>query len=338
MTLTDVVGHAAAVARLARAAREDRPAPAYLFSGPGGVGKRTLADAFTTELLCATPGPEGACGVCAQCVRVAGGTHPDVRVVVREEDRRDIRTEQIRDLTRWLVLRPLMARRKVALVDGADALNEHGQNALLKTLEEPPGASVLLLVVGRASLLLPTVRSRCQQVRLDPLTPDEMARFLDQQGVPRKQVTMLVARADGSPGRALALREDAHGDQRAMVLERLGRLRDLSAADVSGLAQALARGDLEPALETIASWYRDLLGKVAGSGAALRNPDAAATVEASAAHSTVHGVLRQLEAVCDTIEAIEGNANKALALETLLLDLRRIERDPDRAPQWKSTR
>jgi DNA polymerase III subunit delta' len=338
MTLTDVVGHAAAVARLARAVREDRPAPAYLFSGPGGVGKRTLADAFTTELLCATPGPEGACGVCAQCVRVAGGTHPDVRVVVREEDRRDIRTEQIRDLTRWLVLRPLMARRKLALVDGADALNEHGQNALLKTLEEPPGASVLLLVVGRASLLLPTVRSRCQQVRLDPLTPDEMARFLDQQGVPRKQAAMLVARADGSPGRALALREDAHGEQRAMVLEGLGRLRDLSAADVSALAQALARGDVEPALDAIASWYRDLLGKVTGSGAALRNPDAAATVEASAAHSTVRGVLRQLEAVCDTIEVIEGNANKALALETLLLDLRRIERDPDRAPQWKSTR
>src|SRR4029077_11412607 len=85
VTLTDVIGHAAAVARLARAAREDRPAPAYLFSGPAGVGKRTLADAFTSELLCATPGPDGACGVCAQCVRVAGGTHPDVRIVVRED-------------------------------------------------------------------------------------------------------------------------------------------------------------------------------------------------------------------------------------------------------------
>src|SRR5262249_57750566 len=118
-------------------------------------------DAFTTELLCATPGPDGACGVCAHCVRVAAGTHPDVRVVVREEDRRDIRTEQVRDLTRWLILRPLMARRKVALVDGADALNEHGQNALLKTLEEPPGASVALLVGGRPSAPRPTALAGC---------------------------------------------------------------------------------------------------------------------------------------------------------------------------------
>ena len=338
MTLTDVVGHAAAVARLAHAARADRPAPAYLLSGPSGVGKRTVADAFTAELLCATPGPDGACGVCAQCVRVAAGTHPDVRVVVREEDRRDIRTEQVRELTRWLVLRPLMARRKVALVDGADALNEHGQNALLKTLEEPPGASVLLLVVGRPSLLLPTVRSRCQHVRLDPLTADELGRFLEQRRVPRQQTAMLAARADGSPGRALALLEDVHGEQRTMVLERLARLRDLTAADLSALAQSLSRGEVEPALDAIASWYRDLLGRVVGRGPALRNPEMAAALEASAAHSTVHGVLRQLEAVCDTIEAIEGNANKALALETLLLDLRRIERDPERAPQWTSNR
>jgi DNA polymerase-3 subunit delta' len=337
VTLTDVVGHAAAVARLAHAAREDRPAPAYLLSGPAGVGKRTLADAFTSELLCATPGPDGACGVCAQCVRVAGGTHPDVRVVVREEDRRDIRTEQIRDLTRWLVLRPLMARRKVALVDGADALNEHGQNALLKTLEEPPGASVLLLVVGRSSLLLPTVRSRCQHVRLDPLTPEELTRFLERHGVPGSEAGPLAARAGGSPGRALALREETHGEQRTVVLDRLARLRDLSAADVSGLAQTLARGDVEPALEAIASWYRDLLGLVVGAGDAPRNPEMAAAAEASAAHSTVHGVLRQLEAVCATIEAIEGNANKALALETLLLDLRRIERDPERAPRWTTS-
>lgn len=337
MTLTDVVGHAAAIARLGRAAREDRPAPAYLFSGPAGVGKRTLADAFTSELLCATPGPDGACGVCAQCVRVAVGTHPDVRVVVREDDRRDIRTEQIRDLTRWLVLRPLMAQRKVAVVDGADALNEHGQNALLKTLEEPPGASVLLLVVGRSSLLLPTVRSRCQQVRLDPLTPDELAQFLERHGVARAESATLVARAAGSPGRALALREDTQGEQRTMVLERLARLRDLSAADVSSLAQTLARGDVEPALDTIASWYRDLLGRVTGGEETPRNPEMAAAAEASAAHSTVHGVLRQLEAVCATIEAIEGNANKALALETLLLDLRRIERDPERAPRWTTS-
>jgi DNA polymerase III subunit delta' len=271
-------------------------------------------------------------------VRVAAGTHPDVLVVVREADRRDIRTEQVRELTRWFALRPLMASRKVALLDGAETLNEHGQNALLKTLEEPPGAAVLLLVVARASLLLPTVRSRCQQVRLDPLPDADLTRFLEREGVPRDRLPLLVARSGGSPGRALALRDDPQAEQRGRLLERLGRLPELSAAEISSLAQAMARGDVEPALEVIASWFRDLLGVVAGADGPLRNPDAAEALRAAAARGSVRGVLHQLEAVCATIEAIERNANRALALETMLLALRRIERDPERVPAWTSIR
>jgi DNA polymerase III subunit delta' len=336
--LADVVGHQAVISRLRRVVADDRPAAAYVFSGPSGVGKRTVADAFTMELLCASPTGDGACGTCAQCVRVAAGTHPDVLVVVREADRRDIRTEQVRELTRWFALRPLMASRKVALLDGAETLNEHGQNALLKTLEEPPGAAVLLLVVARASLLLPTVRSRCQQVRLDPLPDADLTRFLEREGVPRDRLPLLVARSGGSPGRALALRDDPQAEQRGRLLERLGRLPELSAAEISSLAQTMARGDVEPALEVIASWFRDLLGVVAGADGPLRNPEAAEALRAAAARGSVRGVLHQLEAVCATIEAIERNANRALALETMLLALRRIERDPERVPAWTSIR
>jgi DNA polymerase-3 subunit delta' len=260
-----------------------------------------------------------------------------VAVVVRDVDRRDIRTEQVRDLSRWFALRPLMGQRKVALIDGAETLNEHGQNALLKTLEEPPGAAVLVLTAGRASQLLPTVRSRCQHVRLDPLPDAELARFLASQGVAPKEVALLVARAGGCPGRALGLRDDPHAEQRTLVLERLARLPELTAADLSALAQTVARGEVDPALDVIASWYRDLLGLVAGGGAALRNPDAAATLEATARRTTVPAVLHQLRAVCDTIDALHRNANRALAIETLLLALRRIERDPARADPWTST-
>lgn len=338
MRLADVVGHQAVIGRLRTAVADDRPAPAYLFSGAAGIGKRTVADAFTMELLCAEPTAGGACGACAQCVRVSGGTHPDVHIVVREEDRRDIRTEQVRDLTRWLVLRPLMTRRKVALLDGAETLNEHGQNALLKTLEEPPGASILLLVVGRASLLLPTVRSRCQQVRFDPLSDADLTRFLEREGVPATDAALLVARSAGSPGRALALRDDPLGERRSMLLDRLARLPDLSAAEISTLAQTLARGDVEPALEAVASWCRDLLGLAAGAETTLRNPDAADALRAAAARASVRGVLHQLQAVCATIEAIERNANRALALETMLLAMRRLARDPEQVPAWTSTR
>src|SRR5205823_13403059 len=112
---------------------------------------------------CAAPVAGDACQACAHCTRVAAGTHPDLRTVERDAERRDIRIEQVRELARWLALQPLMAHRKVAIIDGAHCLSEPAQNALLKTLEEPPPSAVLLLTAAAAALLLPTVRSRCQR-------------------------------------------------------------------------------------------------------------------------------------------------------------------------------
>ena len=333
--LSDVVGHDAAVARLRRAAAEDRPASAYLLTGAAGVGKRTLADAFAARLLCASPADGDACGTCAQCTRIAAGTHPDLRIVAREEDRRDVRIEQARELTRWLALRPMMATRKLAIVDDADRLNEHGQNALLKTLEEPPGSAVVLLVATRASQLLPTVRSRCQHVRLDALAPDALAAFLAVRGVAADALPVIVARAAGAPGRALALVDDPEAETRALVLDHLGRLATLLAADCSSLAQRLGKSDPVPAMEVVTAWYRDLLALVLHADAAsLRNPDAADALRAAAARTTAEAVLRQLEAVCDTARALERNANRVLALETLFLVLRRLERGEALPPTW----
>jgi DNA polymerase-3 subunit delta' len=338
MRFADVVGHDAAAARLGRVAAEDRPAAAYLLTGPPGVGKRTLADAFTARLLCAEPIGVDACGICAQCVRLAAGTHPDVRVVVRDEDRRDIRTEQARELTRWLGLRPLMASRKVAVIDGAENLNENGQNALLKTLEEPPGASILLLIATRLSLLLPTVRSRCQQVRLDPLSTGVVQQLLVDRGLAADRAALLAARAAGSPGRALGLVDEPDTGVRTLVLDRLARLPELTAADLSGLAQKLGKESSDEALETIVAWYRDVLGLAVGeSGTPLRNPDARGALETAAGRTTTPTVLRQLEVVCDTVDAIGRNANRVLALETMLLDLRRLERSPVRDAAWTTT-
>lgn len=329
MKLADVVGNAAAVERLCAAVRENRPAAAYLLHGPAGLGKRQVADGFAARLLCATPGGDDACGTCAQCTRVAAGTHPDLKIVGRDEERRDIRTEQARELTRWLGLRPLMAERKVAIIDDAECLNEHGQNALLKTLEEPPGAAVLVLVATRATLLLPTVRSRCQRIRFDPLPPEDVATLLAARGVAADAAATIAARTEGSPGRALALVDDGDAGLRTTILDRLATLDRLAAVDCSSLAQTMAKGAVDTALEVVVAWYRDLLAVACdGDAARLRNPDVRPALVAAAARTTVPAVLRQLECVCDTVDAVQRNANRALALETLLLDLRRIERDP----------
>jgi DNA polymerase-3 subunit delta' len=327
VTLAGLVGQDRVVRALRSAVVTGRPAHAYLFTGPVGVGKATLARAFTASLLCDAPRDGDACGVCAQCTRVEAGSHPDVRQVSREEDRRDIRTEQARDVTRWLTLCPLMAARKVAVVDDAECLNEHGQNALLKTLEEPPGASVLLLLAAHASLLLPTVRSRCQRVRLDPLPPALLDRLLADRGVAPELRATVVPRAEGSPGRAVALLDDPRSDARQRMLTALGRLDAAAAHELSAVAQALGRDDAAVALETAVSWYRDLLAFAVGDDeAAPRNADVVPALRAVAARTTVRTVLGALETVCDTIRAVEQNANRVLALEAMLLLLRRLER------------
>jgi DNA polymerase-3 subunit delta' len=332
MKLSGVLGHERAIRQLRAAVVAARPASAYLVTGPIGVGKGTVARALAASLVCDAPAEGDACGDCPQCARTTAGTHPDVRMVAREDDRRDIRTEQARELTRWLTLRPLMAARQVALVDDAECLNEHGQNALLKTLEEPPGQSVLILLATHASLLLPTVRSRCQRVRLDPLPAPLVDRFLAERGVADEVRQAIVPRAEGSPGRALALVDDPRAAARGRMLDQLGRLDDATAAELSSLAQALARDDVDVALETTVSWYRDLLGLVVdGAETELRNVDADAPLRATASRSTLARVLGALETVCDTIRAVERNANRTLALETMLLGLRRIERGASRA-------
>jgi DNA polymerase-3 subunit delta' len=327
MTFAGIVGHDRAIRGLRAAVATGRPAHAYLVTGPVGVGKATLARAFTASLLCDAPRDGDACGTCAQCTRVEAGTHPDVRYLEREAERRDIRTEQARELTRWLTLRPLMASRKVAVVLDAECLNEHGQNALLKTLEEPPGASVLLLLAAHASLLLPTVRSRCQRVRLDPLPAALLDRLLADRGVATDVRATVVPRAEGSPGRAVALLDDPRAEARVRMLTALGRLDETAAHEVSAVAQALGRDDADVALESALSWYRDVLALVVGDGeAAPRNADVLPALRTVAARTTVPAVLGALEAVCDTIRDVEQNANRVLALETLLLTLRRLER------------
>src|SRR5439155_550170 len=259
MRFADVLGHDAAIERLRRAAATQRLAGAYLLTGPAGVGKRLLADAFAARILCAAPRDDDACGTCAQCTRVAAGTHPELRLLERDEERRDIRIEQIRELSRWLALQPLMAERKVAIVDGAHCLSEPAQNALLKTLEEPPPSAVLLLTTPAAALLLPTVRSRCQRVRLDPLPLESVARVLAARGVVPEQATLLAAEAEGSPGRALASSGDEEVRFRDAMVGALRTLRTLDAAALSTLAQDLARGPADGALAAAAAWYRDVL-------------------------------------------------------------------------------
>src|SRR5437588_6147366 len=167
MPLRDIVGHQRTLALLAAAASRGTLPPSLSFAGPEGVGKYTAAIALARALNCEKAGKD-ACGACAACRRIARGVHADVLVLAPGETG-SIKVDQVREAIDRSAYRPFEGRRRVVIVDQADALIPEAQNALLKTLEEPPAASVFVLVTARPDVLLPTVRSRCQRLRFAPL-------------------------------------------------------------------------------------------------------------------------------------------------------------------------
>jgi DNA polymerase-3 subunit delta' len=333
MPWDEIEGQDRAVRLLRRAVARGQLHHAYLVVGPEGVGKELLARLLAQAANCEAEGAAGAaagpCGSCAACKAVLRGVHPDV-ITVRPQSElvargqlnkgdlesapsREIRVDEVRQLARRLSFALVRGRRKIALVAPAEALNERAQNALLKTLEEPPEGTTFLLVTAQPDLLLPTVRSRCQRLTLLPLAEEAIAGRLLAQGVPEAAARARAARAEGSLGRALRLtaEEIARHDQ---LLHRLeSTLHAADEREALDLAEEL--GERDPAVqavEVLAERTRQLLVREArGEPAPL----------------PATGLLQQHDLCAEVLRALEQNGNARLQLERLLLGLREL-RDP----------
>jgi DNA polymerase III subunit delta' len=206
-------GHDRVVTTLRRSLAQGRFPHAFLFVGPEGIGKHSFALRLAQTLLCERV-PEAKldpCGVCPGCLQVMAGSHPDLLQVGKPEDRQELPIRVIRDLCLDLGLKPMSGRRKVAIIDDADALNDEAANAFLKTLEEPPSGSVLILVGTSAEGQLDTILSRCRVVRFDPLPESELAELLTEQKIVETPVeaARLAKLAEGSVARARGLADPA---------------------------------------------------------------------------------------------------------------------------------
>jgi DNA polymerase-3 subunit delta' len=345
----EVLGHEHARTVLARLLASGRIPHAFLFHGPDGVGKDLVARLFAASLVCSEPRPDGTgCGSCGACRKAAHGNHPDVLVVTRlpkkdkqagaetedaDEDsdesgggKGDLRpfiiVQQIRELNHHASYAPREARRRVFVVVPADRMHAESQNALLKTLEEPPGQAVIVLVASRPHVLLPTVRSRCFQIGFGAMAPDQLASGLAARGVPAAEAKARAALAGGRPGRAISLDLSALAKRRDDVLAAVLALaaNPLAASNLGQYAELIlgeSEDDLFEGLELVMALLRDAARVASGHGAIL-HADVAHGIE------TLGGALGADRAtrIVELVDRLRGdlrlNLNKTLVCETIL--------------------
>jgi DNA polymerase-3 subunit delta' len=250
MPFRDIAGHRHVLELVARAAGRGSLPPSLIFAGPEGVGKRMAAVALAQLVNCRKVDSTGdACGKCAACTRIARNVYSDV-LIVEPGDTGAIKIDQIREAIDRTAYRPFEGRLRVVIIDGADAMQPESQNALLKTLEEPPSASMFVLVTSRPDVLLPTVRSRCQRLRFGRLTGAEVADVLVRaHDYDQAEAQAAASVADGSVGAAL------EGGSEGIV-----EARTTAAAVLSGIASAPdARRRLDSARKLLGGGDRDEL-------------------------------------------------------------------------------
>ena len=247
-----------AVSLLRSAIEHQRVAHAWLFLGPGGTGKEFAALHFAQALVC----PNGGCGTCSTCLRVASGGHPDVAWVRPEEGARELKIDEIRALTKRLARRRLEAPTKVALIIDADLMNFAAQNALLKTLEEPTPQTVLILTTSAAQRLLPTLRSRCLGVSFQAFSREFVEEYLRQKSIDPEKVAAISEAAEGNLRRAEVLSESSEQvvgfrqDFQALVPGAPSAW--LALAERAGADKASAALFLDVARSTVAAAIREL--------------------------------------------------------------------------------
>ncbi|MEB3329757.1 MAG: hypothetical protein VKQ33_11045 [Candidatus Sericytochromatia bacterium] len=314
--LAGFFGHPHVAQRL-RAALE-RPSHAYLFAGPAHVGKETAARAFAAELLCATRPPGGeACGLCASCRGLAGDGHADVRVWELPEGEKTFKVERVRELITAVGRKPFSAARQVHVLAAFDALQPAGANALLKTLEEPPPTSTLILLTRDLDAVLPTLVSRCQVIRFGLTPPAAVAEVLKaERGVAHDRAWAIARACEGRLGRALTLAEaGAVSEPSPVAWPTLGAVHAFT--DALAARPASGQGDALDALLLRVADLTRLAADPTAAADALHHPEQREALRAQACRAPVTTWLALASELEQTRDALARSANARLVLDKL---------------------
>jgi DNA polymerase III subunit delta' len=322
----DIIGHDWAVKMLKEHVARGRLRHAYLFTGPPGVGRSTLALRLAQAVNCQeSPSPGEPCLSCRSCKTIENLSHPDLVVVQAEQKGGAIRVNQIREIQHSLSLTPFEARYRVAIFLRFEEANLHAANALLKTLEEPPPQVIIMLTAESGGQLLPTIESRCEKIRLRPAAVEIVSQgLMNQWGISAETARLLAHLSNGRPGQAIHWHQHPEIlEQRRTVIMDLYNLLNGERLDRFAYAQSLTieKDDFHLALQTWVSFWRDVLIRISGTSTPLTNPDLIDVIDTIANQMSLEKAWLVLTKLDNTFNLLERNVNARLAAEVLMLDL-----------------
>lgn len=325
ITFGDVVGQEKAKRILQLAFSRQKTSHAYLFQGPSGVGKKSLAQAFAAFLNCLEEGRSDSCGHCPSCRKMASANHPDFLIIEPERGKAQISIDQIRELKKMLSYPPVEAGYRVVMLSDIQQtmIRKEVANSLLKTLEEPPLKTVFVLTAVEAAGILPTIVSRCQVVPFYSLPYELVCAALSADGLSAGQAYVMASIAEGSLGKAMELAKTDLLEIRKVVVEGLVSLFQTQVGAVEGvfaLAELAAqrKDDLVDVLELLQLWIKDLMILAAGgSENFLINHDLRHTLPPASQRWSVEQLSDRLALIVESQKQLRHNCNRAFVCEVL---------------------
>lgn len=324
----DVVGHKNIIQYIDNAITSDTVSHAYILNGERGSGKKMLASLFAMSLQCQDRDEDGeACGKCQSCKQALSGNQPDI-IRVTHEKPTTISVDDIREqVNNDIVIKPYSSKYKIYIIDEADMMSVQAQNALLKTIEEPPAYAVIILLTENAETLLPTIRSRCVMLKLRNIKDQLVKKYLmEQMEIPDYKADVCVAFAQGNMGKAIALATSEYFNE--IKEEAVHLLRNIDDMQVEELIAAVKKCvaykmNISDYMDVIAIWYRDvLIYKATKNVDRVVFSDQLRYIKDRAKKSSYEGIENILEGLEKAKARMKANVNFELTMELLLLTIK----------------
>ena len=322
----DVVGHRDIIQYIQDAVGQNKVSHAYILNGQRGSGKKMLAKLFAMTLQCES-GKSEPCGICRSCIQANNGNQPDI-ITVKHEKPASISVDDVREQVNGdIMIKPYSSPYKVYIIPEADLMTVQAQNAILKTIEEPPEYAVIFLLTENVDSLLPTIRSRCVMLKLRNIKDKLVKKYLiEQLQVPDYQAELCAAFAQGNIGRATMLAtSEQFNEIKEEAIQLLKYIDDMELHEIVSAIKAINRYKLqvEDYLDIITIWYRDvLLYKATKDVGGLVFSDQLKFIKEKASKSSYEGIERILEGIEKAKTRLKANVNFDLTMELLLLTIK----------------